>query len=126
MRLYEKLVPVYSMQTNSSTNSTIIRFTMINEPAAAVLRDQMRARTRLRAGEIHVTFQSMDKLLVRYKINMEDIAVEEVTDMNGKTTIQLHATRIGWTYYSYTKSGAQSVSSKTGWDERTNTSWTMF
>jgi hypothetical protein len=80
----------------------------------------------MRSGEIHVTYISIDRRFVRYKINMENIAVEECADSGGNTIVQLHATRIGWTYYTYTKSGVQSVSGKNGWDEEAGTVWSNF
>jgi hypothetical protein len=57
---------------------------------------------------------------------MENIAVEEYSDSVDTSTIQLHATRIGWTYFTYTKSGIQTVSSKIGWDDELGTSWSGF
>lgn len=125
-RLYERQIPVFSLETNSAANSTVVRFTMPVESASGVLRNLLISQGRMRSGEIHVTYISLDRRLVRYKIRMENIAVEECTDSGGTTTVQLHATRIGWTWYSYTKSGIQSVSSKNGWDEKARAVWTNF
>ena len=125
-RFYERQVPLYNLETNSAANSTTIRFTMSNENASAVLRDMMLNNKKMRSGEIAVTFISLEKRLVRYKINMENIVVEECNEANGSTTVQLHATRIGWTYYSYSKSGIQTITSKTGWDEEKRSAWTSF
>ena len=125
-QFYERQIPVFNLETNSAGNSTIVRFTMPVESASGVLRNLLTSQGRMRSGEINVTYISLDRRFVRYKINMENIAVEECTDSGGTTTVQLHATRIGWTWYSYTKSGIQSVSSKNGWDEKLRTSWTGF
>jgi hypothetical protein len=57
---------------------------------------------------------------------MENIAVEECADSGGNTIVKLHATRIGWTYYSYTKGGLQSVTGKNGWDEEAGAAWSNF
>jgi type VI protein secretion system component Hcp len=123
---FERQIPVFNLETNSTGNSTIVRFTMPVETASGVFRNLLSSDGRMRSGEIHVTYISFDRRFVRYKINMENIAVEECADSGGNTVVQLHATRIGWTYYSYTKSGGQSVSSKTGWNEESGTTWNNF
>lgn len=126
IKLYERQIPVYAIESNSAGNSTTLRFTMPLESASGVLRNLQRSQKRLRSGEINVTYLSLDRRFVRYKINMENILVEECTDSGGTTIVQLHASRIGWTYYAYTKSGIQSVSSKNGWDEEVRAAWTNF
>ena len=125
-KLYERQIPVYNIENNSAGNSTTVRFTMPIENASGVLRNLLQSQKKLRSGEINVTFISLDRRFVRYKINMENITVEECTDSGESTIVKLHATRIGWTYYAYTKSGIQSVSSKNGWDEKALTPWTNF
>ncbi len=126
VRLYERQIPLSGLETSSASKSTVVRLTMNNESASAVFRNLQLADKRMRSGEITVTFLSLDRRLVRYKINMENIAVEEYSDSQNSCIIQLHATRIGWTYYSYTKSGIQTISSKIGWDEELGTSWSGF
>jgi type VI protein secretion system component Hcp len=123
---YERQIPVYTIETNSSGNSTTVRFNMPVESASGVLRNLMNARGHMRSGEINVTYISIDRRFVRYKINMENLAVEECADSGGNTLVQLHATRIGWTYYAYTKSGVQTVTGKNGWDEETGAPWNNF
>lgn len=125
-RLYERQIPFYTLESNSAGKSTIVRFTMPVESASGVFRNVQLSQGRMRSAEISVTYISIDRRFVRYKINMENIAVEECADSGGTTIVQLHASRIGWTYYSYTKSGIQSVNSKTGWDEEQGISWTNF
>lgn len=123
---FERQIPVFNIETNSTGHSTIVRFTMPVESASGVLRNLHSSDGRMRSGEIQVTYISFDRRLVKYKINMENIAVEECIDSGGNTIVQLHATRIGWTYYTYTKSGVQSVSGKNGWDEVAGTVWNNF
>jgi type VI protein secretion system component Hcp len=123
---YERQIPVFSIETNSAGNSTIVSFTMPVESASGVLRNLQNSQGKMRSGEMVVTYISLDQRRVRYKINMENIAVEECTDSGSTTIVKLHASRIGWTYYSYTKSGIQSVSTKNGWDEDRGKSWTGF
>jgi len=125
-KFFERQIPVYNLETNSSSNSTIVRFTMGQEAAAGILRDLLTNRKKMRSGEITITYISLDRRLARFKINMENIAVEECNDSNGTTNVQLHATRIGWTYYSYSRSGVQTISSKSGWDEEKRRAWTNF
>lgn len=126
VKLFERQIPVYTIETNSAINSTKVRFTMPLEGASGVLRNLQLSQKRLRSGEINVTFISLDRRLVKYKINMENILVEECVDSGGNTVVQLHASRVGWTYYAYTKSGIQTVSSKNGWDEEARSAWTNF
>lgn len=126
VKLYERQIPVSSIESNASANSTVVTFTMSQEAAVAILRDLLLSRKKMRSGEINITYMSLDRRLVRYKINMESISVTEVTDANGVSTVRLNAARIGWTYYSYTKSGLQTISSKNGWDAERRTAWTNF
>lgn len=126
VKLYERQIPVYNVETNASSNSTAVKFVMNQEAATGILRDISINRKKMRSGEIAVTYISFDRRFIRYKITMENIAVTEVTDANGNSTVQLNATRIGWTYYSYTKSGLQTISSKNGWDAERRTAWTGF
>jgi type VI protein secretion system component Hcp len=123
---FERQIQVYNLETNSAKNSTTLRFTMNTESASGVLRNLLLAGGRIQSGEITVTYISLDRRFVRYKINMENIAVEECADLGGTTVVQLHATRIGWTYYSYTKKGEQLISSKNGWNEESGTTWNNF
>ncbi len=125
-KIYERQIPVYSLESNSAGRSTTVRFTMPVESASGVLRNVLLSQGRIRSAELSITYISLDRRFVRYKINMENIAVEECADSGGTTVVQLHASRIGWTYYSYTKSGIQSVSSKNGWDEEQGIPWTNF
>ncbi len=125
-KLFERQIPLYSLETNSASNSTIIRLTIGTESAAGIINNLMLTNKKMRSGEITVTFLNTDRRLVQYKINIENIAVEEYSSTNGISTIQLHASRIGWTYYSNSRSGVQSISSKTGWDEDKRKAWTNF
>lgn len=126
VKLYERQIPVNTVESNASTNSTVVRITMNREPAADILQNLMLTGKKMRSGEMVVTYISYDRRLVRYKITMENIAVAEVSEINGNITIQLKAARIGWTNYSYTKSGIQTIISKTGWDAERRSSWTAF
>jgi type VI protein secretion system component Hcp len=126
VKLYERQIAVYTIETNASANSTAIKFVMNTEAATAVFRDISISGKKMRSGEIAVTYISYDRRFVRYKINMENIAVTEVTDTNGSSTVKLNASRIGWTYYSYTKNGLQTIGSKSGWDAERRTAWTSF
>ena len=126
IKLYERQLPLNAVESNASTNSTVVKFTMNREPATDILRNMMLTGKKIRSGEIAVTYISYDRRLVRYKISMENIEVAEVSEVNGSITIQLKAVRIGWTNYSYTKSGIQSISSKSGWDAERRSSWTAF
>ncbi len=125
-KFYERQIPVYNLQTNSGTNSTVLRFSMTTENAANILHQNFLTGKKLLSGEIANTYTNFSGRLVRYKVNMEDVTIEDFAEADGVVTIQLRATRMGWTYYSYTKSGLQSVSSKTGWDAANRTAWTNF
>ena len=125
-QFYERQVPVYNLQTNANTNSTVLRFTMARENGANILQQNLLSGKKLLSGEIDNTYINFNGRLVRYKVKMEEVTIEDLVEADGAVTIQLRATRMGWTYYSYTKSGLQSVSSKTGWDAANRTAWTNF
>lgn len=125
-KFYERQVPLFNLESNASANSTTVRFTMNQEAAVGILRDLSMNGKKLRSGEFVLTYFSFDRRQVRYKINMENVEVTEVTESNGSISVLLNATRIGWTYYTYTKSGLQSISSKNGWDAERRTNWTSF
>jgi len=66
-----------------------------------------------------------------YTVKLEQISVLSCTDAMGcnnvmNTTVTLQATRVGWTYYSTGKTGAQTVTKKFGWNADTNSEWTSF
>lgn len=123
---YERLISLSGVATDATQQSTRVRFTMETQAASFQFLNFLQSGAKMPSGEITVTFLSGDNRRVKYRINMEAISVEECADAGGWTTVQLHATRIGWTYYSYTRSGLQTISSKTGWDEGTRSSWTNF
>lgn len=127
VRGYERLIEVNKLESNSTTNSTSIRFEMPIGEASGIFRSLINSKQVVSNGEIIVTELLADKRIVQYKITMENIAVTACSDANGFTRVQLNATRIGWTYYSYNqRSGVAGISSKTGWDASTKSSWTNF
>ncbi len=127
MRGYERLIEVHKLESNSTNNSTSIRFEMPIGTASGIFRNFINSKQVLKSGELIVTEMLADKRIVQYKITMENIAVTACADADGFTRVQLNATRIGWTYYSYNqRSGVAAISSKTGWDASTKNSWTNF
>lgn len=126
-RGFERQIEVNNLVASSANNNTTIRFSMPVGTASAAFRGLINTKLRLRSGEIIVTATKADRRITEYKISMENISVEECTDSEGNTLVQLKATRIGWTYYStVTKSGMTTVSSKSGWDAEAQRPWTNF
>jgi len=124
---FEKQIEVNNLVASSAGNNTTIRFSMPTGTASAAFHNLINTKLRLRSGEIIVTSMKIDRRITDYKISMENISVEECTDSDGNTLVQLKATRIGWTYYStVNKSGATTVSSKSGWDAETQRPWVNF
>lgn len=65
------------------------------------------------------------------KIGMEKIRVLACAESMGcnnvmTTSVTLQATRIGWTYYTTDKSGANTVSQKYGYNAETGKAWANF
>ena len=128
---FERQIEAYPFQSNSANNDTRISFSMPVNPASGELRANINSKLPLPKGEITVTTRGTDRLVIVYKINMENIRVEscdDVQDLSGQmvTQVVLRAVRIGWTYYTYSKSGVQTVSSKNGWDSERSVAWTSF
>lgn len=123
---YERQLELYNLVSNSTSNNTVIRFSIPVSAASGSFRNLVNSKLRLRSGEIIVTAISTDMRITEYKISLENIAVESCSDNNGFTEIQLNATRIGWTYYTTNRTGINTVSSKTGWDAEAGKPWTTF
>ena len=128
---FERQIEAYPFQSNSANNDTRISFTIPVGPASGELRAGINSKQLLPNGEVTVTARGSDRMVIVYKINMENIKVEscnDVQDANGQmvTQVVLRAVRIGWTYYTYNKSGALTVSGKSGWDSEKSVAWTSF
>jgi len=130
-RGFERQIEAYPFQSNSANNDTRISFTMPVGPASGELRANINSKQLLPKGEVTITSRGSDRLVIVYKINMENIKVEscdDVQDLSGQvvTQVVLRAVRIGWTYYTSSKSGALTVSGKSGWDSERSVAWTSF
>lgn len=128
---YERMIEALSLQSNSSSNDTRISFMMPVSGASGELRSYINSKQTLQKGEVFVTGRDAQRVLLIYKIDMEKIYVEscnDVQDGNGQmmTQVVLRAARIGWTYFSVGKNGANTVSSKSGWDSEKSMAWTGF
>ena len=125
-RGYERQIEITNLVANSSGNNTVITFSIPQDASSAVFRGIINTKYRLRTGEIVVLKTTADRKVLTQKINLANIAVTSCVDRNGMTEVTLNAGKIGWTYYAATRSGATTVSSKTGWDAENNTAWTAF
>lgn len=128
---FPRQIEAASVQSNAAANDTRISFTMPVGSASGELRAALNAKQVLPNGEVLMTARKPDQMESIYKINMENIRVETCDDIQGAdgqlvTRVVLRAVRIGWTYYSYNRSGVMSVSSKTGWDSERSSVWTGF
>jgi type VI protein secretion system component Hcp len=114
-------------------NNTLLNFTMTVNGASADLKRAMANGELLMSGQVTVLLpaQKGGGPVISYTIKIEKIAVTECYEAMGcnntlNTTVRLQATRIGWTYYNQSGSGAQTVSRKFGWDSETGREWTNF
>lgn len=123
---YERQLQINNLIANSANNNTKISFTIPNGNASGIFRSVLNTKQKLRSGEIVVTTTNAEKRLIAYKINMQDIVVNECVDSNGQTSLQLTATKIGWTYYTLDKMGRTTISGKNGWDASAKRAWTEF
>jgi len=112
-------------------NNTQLSFTMAVSGATADLKKAMANGELLSRGEVYVVTSRAGAPFIVYTIKMEQITVLSSSEAMGcnnmmNTTVSLHATRIGWTYYQSGKTGIQTVSKKFGWDADTKSEWTNF
>ncbi|WP_421943145.1 hypothetical protein [Pedobacter sp.] len=125
-RGYERQLEISNLVANSANNNNTISFAIPISTASGVFRNALNGAQKLRSAEITVTTINAEKRTVTYKINLEDIAVNQCADRNGFTNLQLTATRIGWTYFATDRMGRTTVSSKNGWDAENKKAWVGF
>ena len=99
--------------------------------ASADLKKAMNNGEFLLTGEVTVVTPNQAAGILVYTIKIEQITVLSCAEALGcnnvlSTTVSLQPTRIGWTYYTISKSGAVTVPKKYGWDAATNAEWTNF
>jgi type VI protein secretion system component Hcp len=118
---------------SAGKNNTQLNFTMAVSGASADLKRAMSNGELLMSGQVTVLSpnQTGGKPVISYIIKMENIAVSACSEAMGcnnvmNTTVVLQATRIGWIYYDQTRTGAQTVSRKFGWDADSKKEWTNF
>jgi type VI protein secretion system component Hcp len=132
LRGFEKWIGATTIASGGK-NNTQCSFTMAVSGASADLKRAMTNGEVLMSGQVTVTIpnQTGGGPIISYTIKMEKIAITECYEAMGcnnimNTTVRLQATRIGWTYYDQTRTGAQTVSKKFGWDAESNKEWTNF
>jgi len=119
--------------TTAGKNNTQLNFTMTVNGASAELKKALANGELLLNGQVSVMIPnpSAGRPMTSYTIKMEKIAVLTCYEAMGcdnamNTTVSLQVTRIGWTYYDQSKTGAQTVSRKFGWDAENNKEWASF
>jgi type VI protein secretion system component Hcp len=128
---YEKWIQALTFSTGGS-NNTGVNFTMDISPASADLMAAMNNGTFLPYGQISsVDYGGGGSTRIVYTITMENIRVLSCSDVMGcsnalVTSVQLQATRIGWTYYEVSPSGKTFVSRKYGYDAEKQQPWEKF
>ena len=117
----------------SGKNNTQLNFTMTVSGASADLKRALANNELLMSGQVSVLAPNPagGRPLTSYTIKMESIAVLSCFEAMGcnnamNTTVTLQVTRIGWTYYNSSTTGAQTISRKFGWDADRNVEWTSF
>jgi type VI protein secretion system component Hcp len=128
---YEKWIQSQTFSTGGR-NNTQIDFTMEISGASADLMNVMNSGAMLPLGQINaLDYSGSGKPRIVYTITMENIRVLSCRDIMGcnnilTTSVQLQATRIGWTYYEVTPDGRTVISRKYGYDAETKQQWLKF
>jgi type VI protein secretion system component Hcp len=127
---YEKWIQATSINSGGK-NNTQPSFTMQVSGASADLKKAMAIGELLSKGEVYVVTPGAGAPSLLYTVKMGQIAVLSCTETMGcnnmmNTTVNLQATRIGWTYYQSGRTGIQTISRKFGWDAESKTEWTNF
>jgi len=132
-RGFERTIRVFTT-ASSGKNDTEFAFTMPTTGAVATVKKSSSTGEQL--ADALVSFMvpnpATGALQTSYSIKMERLQVISCTEASGcdgkpVTSVVLRATRIGWTYYAYDKSGMNmAVSQKYGWDASTGQTWTGF
>lgn len=119
--------------SSAGKNNTQLNFTMTVNGSSADLKRAMTNGELLLTGQVSVMApnQSTGRPVIAYTVKMEKITVLTCYEAMGcnsvmNTTVTLQAARIGWTYYTQSGTGAQTVSRKFGWDAESNKEWTAF
>lgn len=129
---FERWIAATSI-TSGGKNNTQLSFTMAVSGASADLKKAIANGEVLMNGQVSVTSPntSFGAPVISYTIKMENVSVSSCFEAMGcnstmNTTVILQATRIGWTYYDQSRTGAQTVSRKFGWDNASGKEWTNF
>ncbi len=127
---FEKWIQATST-SSTGKNNTQFSFTMLVCGASADLKKAMAANELLLKVEVSTVAPSSYTGAIVYTIKMEQVKVLSCSELMGcnnamNTTVSLQATRIGWTYYTQSKTGASTVSKKFGWDAESNKEWANF
>ena len=116
--------------SSAGKNNAMLSFTMTVNGASGDLKRAAANGQLLFNGQVSVMAQnqSLGRPTIAYTIKMENISVLSCYETMGcnsimNTVVSLQASRIGWTYYNQTTTGAQTVSRKFGWDADNNKEW---
>ena len=119
--------------SSGGKNNTELSFTMPVSGASADLKRALATGELLLNGQVSVLSpnQTTGSPVISYTIKMENVAVTFCNEELGcnnilSTTVNLRASRIGWTYYQLDRTGAMSVSKKFGWDADKQSEWTTY
>jgi type VI protein secretion system component Hcp len=127
---FEKSMQALTINSGGK-NNTQFNFTMNITGASADLKSAMNSGEFLLSGLVTVLQPSLARPMITYTIKMEKIKVTSCNESMGcnnvmTASVTLQATRIGWTYYQTSATGAQAVSNKYGYDAEAGGPWTNF
>jgi type VI protein secretion system component Hcp len=127
---FEKSMQALTINSGGK-NNTQFNFTMNITGASADLKSAMNSGEFLLSGLVTVLQPSLARPMITYTIKMEKIKVTSCNESMGcnnvmTASVTLQATRIGWTYYQTSATGAQTVSNKYGYDAEAGGPWTNF
>lgn len=125
-RDYERQIVVTAF-SGVATGNAQVQFTMPSGGASAALANLQGRKDKLQSAVFTITERGETGLVITSTVRIEEISVISVAEANGNTEVKLQAARIGTTYYQLNrKTGASTVSGKTGFDFITQKQWTAF
>lgn len=127
---HERSIMVLSF-ASAGKNNAQLTFNMNVTGASADLKRAMGSGSLLLNGVLTVTQPGQGAPVILYTIKMENIRVNNCSEMMGcnaqtNTTTTLSAARVGWTYYETDKTGKSAISRKFGYDNESGKEWTNF
>lgn len=110
-----------------TTGNAVVKFSMPSGAASAGFSNMQGNKQKLPYAVFTLTEPGVSRLDVTTTIRLESISIVRVEDVNGSTNVTLQSARMGTTYFQQDrKTGARTISGKTGYDYTTGQTWNSF